>query len=207
MIIQPSLYVPPEIQKGLLSGEYIRYGGTVRDQLGQIVKSLSDVDVPTDSKRAMGQAAAALKNPWVLTTVSVVVVAVGVTAFIVGRKTKQGDKATMPECVERYNASLGAYLDAVRVGQLDADIIDRLISDFDAVRAYSDENGGIALDLKTKQGESLFNLVVDYTRHLAEANSIDLGGLQEPTTDSKNDPVVDLRRHLAFQRKVFTEAA
>ena len=124
-----------------------------------------------------------------------------------GTKTKRGDKATTSECVERYNASLGAYLDAVRGGQLDADIVDRLISDFDAVRAYSDENGGITLDLKTKQGESLFNLVVDYTRQLAETNSIDLSGLEKPTTEFKNDPVVDLRRHLAFQRKVFTEAA
>lgn len=137
------------------------------------------------------------------------VVAVGVAGAVVyASKKRRAGKVTMPECVKNYNASLGGYLDAIREERLDADIIDQLISDFDAVREFSDESGSsIKLDLSTKQGEALSKLVVDYTRQLAEANSIDLGEFQGQTQDSGNGAVVDLRRHLAVQKKIFTEAA
>ncbi|KMS74432.1 hypothetical protein ACM01_14205 [Streptomyces viridochromogenes] len=86
------------------------------------------------------------------------------------------------------------------------DIINRLIADLDVVKAYSDEDGSVTLDFSTKHAEMLVNIVVDYTRQLAEANSVDLNELQGGPT-SENSAVVDLRRHLEVQRKIFTEAA
>ncbi|MFL4473914.1 hypothetical protein ACIPVK_07950 [Paeniglutamicibacter sp. MACA_103] len=206
MIIQLSFDVPPEIHAGLLSGEYIRHGGIVRNKLGQIVKPLIEVSVPSNAKTTLGNVAARSKNPGVIiAAAALVTVAVGTTAIIAARKW--GGRPFMPECVERYNASLGAYLEAIEAGRLDTDIIDRLVADFDAVSACSDESSSITLDLNTKHGESLFNLVVGYTRQLAEANSIDLGELQELTSASAHDEVVHLRRLLEAQKKIFTEAA
>ena len=207
MISQPYFYIPPEIEAGLLSGDLIQYGGIIRNRLGQIVKHLSEISKSDDSKKVLERVAASLKSPKVITTVAVVTLALATTAFMVVRKWKVGGKPAVPECVERYNASLGEYLDAVRTQRLDADIIDRLISDFDAVRAYSDESGSITLDFTTKQGESLSNLVVDYTRQLAEANSVNLSQLQIHASAPDDAAVVDLRRHLEVQRDIFNEAA
>jgi UPF0288 family protein (methanogenesis marker protein 3) len=101
---------------------------------------------------------------------------------------------------------LRAYLEAVRKGRLDAGIVGQLISDLDAVKAHSNSDS-ITVDFSPEQSETLVNLVVDYTRKLAEANSVELNELQEQTPDSENDAVVYLRRHLEVQRQIFTGAA
>ena len=207
MITQPSFYIPPDIEAGLLSGDLILFGGIVRNRLGQIVKHLSEISVSDNSKKALERAAVTLKSPIAITAVALVTATLATAAFFVVWQRKRGGKPAVPECVERYNASLGEYLDAVRAQRLDADIIDRLIFDFDAVRAYSDENGGITLDFKTKQGESLFKLVVDYTRQLAEANPMNSTQLQLAASVSDDDPAVNLRRHLEVQRDIFNAAA
>lgn len=204
MIIQPSLYIPPEIEAGLLCGDLIRIGGVVRDRTGSIAKHLKEVSGPANGQETVRRVAVNLKRPWVIIMATALsAAAVVATALIAARKRKQTGK---PECVENYNASLRAYLEAVREGSLDAGIISQLISDLDAVKAYSD-NGSITVDLSTVQSETLVNLVVDYTRTLAEANSIELNELQRHAPASENDAVVDLRRHLEVQRQIFTRAA
>ncbi|MEV6028388.1 hypothetical protein [Streptomyces sp. NPDC052036] len=127
--------------------------------------------------------------------------AVGATAFIVVKKWKQAGKREVPECVANLNVSLRTYLDAGRAGSLDASIISRLISDLDTVKAYSD-NSGVAVDFSTGLWGALVNLVVDHTRQLAEAYSVELEELQGKVTDSGNDSVIDLRRHLEVQRQI-----
>ncbi|MGW1730043.1 hypothetical protein [Streptomyces sp. NPDC001999] len=209
MISQPTtFYIPPEIEAGLLSGDLIRYGGIVRNQMGQIVKHLKEISLPVSNEKTVARVAGMLKNPRVLIpTVVVGTVAAGVAVIVAAKKRKQTGKAEVPECVQSYNASLAAYVEAVHEGRLELDIIDRLIADLDAVKAYSDEDGSITLDFSTKHAEMLVNIVVDYTGHLAEANSVDLNELQGVAPASDDDAVVDLRRHLEVQRKIFTEAA
>lgn len=207
MIIQPTLDIPPDIEAGLKSGSLIRYGGVVRDRMGNIVKHLKEVPSPAKSQGAVGHVAASVKRPWIIITATALgAIAVGVTAMIATRKREETGKPEVPECVETYDASLRVYLEAVREGSLDAGIIGQLISDLDAVKAYSD-NGNIAIDFSAGQSETLVNLVVDYTRKLAEENSVELGELQGRASASENDAVVDLRRHLEVQRQIFTGAA
>lgn len=208
MIIQPNLYIPPEIEAGLINGDLFRNGGVIRDHsTGSIVRHLEEVPGPVNSQEAVGRVAVNLKRPGVIITVAALsVVALGATALIAARRQKQTDKPEVPECVENYNASLRAYLEAVREGSLDADIISQLIFDLDAVKAYS-VNGSIAIYFSTKQPGTLVNLVVDYTRKLAEANSVELNELQGQAPTSGSDVVVDLRRYLEVQRKIFTRAA
>jgi hypothetical protein len=208
MIIQPNLYIPPEIEAGLINGGLFRNGGVIRDHsTGSIVRHLEEVPGPVNSQEAVGRVAVNLKRPGVIITVAALsVVALGATALIAARRQKQTDKPEVPECVENYNASLRAYLEAVREGSLDADIISQLIFDLDAVKAYS-VNGSIAIYFSTKQSGTLVNLVVDYTRKLAEANSVELNELQGQAPTSGSDVVVDLRRYLEVQRKIFTRAA
>ncbi|MER5411215.1 hypothetical protein [Streptomyces sp. NPDC002769] len=208
-MIQPTtFYIPPEIEVGLLSGDLIQYGGIVRNRLGQIVKHLKEVPLPANSEKTVARIGTILKNPQVIIAAAVVgTVAAGVTAITAARKRKRTGTPEVPECVKSYNTSLRTYVEAVHEGRLDVDIIDQLITDFDAVKAYSDENGSITLDFSTKHAEMLVNIVVGYTRQLARDNAVDLNELQDQAPASENDGVFDLRRHLEVQRKIFTEVA
>lgn len=207
MLRQSTFFIPPEIEARLLSGDLIRYGSIVRNRRGHIVKHLKEVQLPAGDEKASVRLAAILKNPRVLigTVVVVGAAAVGGTSFVAARRRKL---AVVPECVERYNTSLGAYLEAVQEGRLDAGIIDHLIWDLDAVVASSDENGNnISLDFSTKQAAILVKIVVDSTEQLAKDNSIDLSELHEEAPASEGGAVLDLRRHLKVQKQIFTDAA
>jgi hypothetical protein len=207
VLSQSTFIIPPEIEAGFRSGSLIQYGGIVRNRSGHIVKHLKEVQLPAgNDKEAAARVAAMLKDPRVLIPTLVVgAAAVGGAALATARRRKL---AVVPECVERYNASLGAYLEAMQEGRLDAGIIDQLISDLDAVVAYSDENGNnISLDFSTKQAAILVKAVVDSTNQLAKENAIDLSELREGAPASEGGAVVDLRPQLEVQRKIFTDAA
>jgi hypothetical protein len=207
VLSQSTFFIPPEIEARLGSGDLIKYGGVVRNQSGHIVEHLKEVQLVAGNEKAAARVAAMLKNPRVLIPTLVVVgaSAVGGTAFAAARRRKL---ALVPECVERYNTSLGAYLEAVQEGRLDAGIIDHLISDLDAVVAYSDGNAySISLDFSTKQAAVLVKIVVDSTKQLANENSIDLSELHEEASASEGGAAVDLRRRLEGQKKILTDAA
>jgi len=190
-----------------MSGDLLRSGSVVRDLAGHIIKHLDEVPVPGNSREAMERIAASLKYPWAIaaTALGAAVVVGGVAALVTWKRERSG-KSELPELLEKYNASFVAYLEAVRDGKLDAGIIDQLISDLDAVKAHPD-SGRIAIDSSTEQSETLVNLVVDYTRKLAEANPVELNELQDQASTSENDAIIDLRRHLEAQRRIFARAA
>jgi hypothetical protein len=217
-IVQPNIHVPLDIELGIIAGRFIREGSVVRDAVSKkFVKLLNEVPDTGEMVEKVADATVRMKwmpsKPVIIITSVAVTVAV-VTGVVVHTVKKQAQRnMVMPECVKDFNASWGKYLDAIRERRLDVEIIDQLISDFDAVRGYSDDHGSsITLDLSTKQGEPLV-FVADYTRKLAEANSVDLSDLQnqeqeqEQSRDPGNDVVVDLRRNLAVQRKIFGDAA
>ena len=204
MLSQSTFFIAPKIQEGLLRGDLIQYGGVIRNRQGHIVKHLDEV-LPAGDEKAAARVAAMLKNPRVFVPTLAAGAAVVAGTSYAARRRKL---AVVPECVERYNTSLGAYLEAVQEGRLDAGIIDHLISDLDAVVAYSDENGNnISLDFSTEQAAILVKIVIDSTKQLAKANSIDLSELHEEAPASEGGAVVDLRRHLEVQKQIFTDAA
>ncbi|MFJ3620641.1 hypothetical protein ACIPSH_21150 [Streptomyces iakyrus] len=160
------------------------------------------------NEKAVARVAGMLRNPRVLIPTAILgTVAAGAAVIVAAKKRKQTGKPEVPECVQRYNASLAAYVEAVHEGRLELGIIERLIAELDAIKAHSGEEGSITLAFSTKHVEMLVNIAVDYTRQLTEANSVDLNELQGVAPASEKDAVVDLRRHLEVQRKIFTEAA
>jgi hypothetical protein len=206
VLSQVTFFIPPETVAGLVRGDLIQYGGVVRNQSGEIVEHLKEVQLPMGGKKAAARVAAMLKSPRVLipTLVAGAAVVAG-TSYAAARRRKL---AVVRECVGRYNTSLGAYLEAVQEGRLDAGIIDHLVLDLGAVVAYSDEAGNdISLDFSTKQAAILVKIVVDSTKQLAKANSIDLSELHAEAPASEGGAVVDLRRGLEVQKKIFTDAA
>lgn len=216
-----TLAIPAAIQAGLDSGSLVRWGGTIRDTAGLIVTYLDDAPVtPGFVETLLERSAAAVKlvpaKPAMIIGGAIFAVGAVAGGVAIVAKRIQENKAPEPECVATYNTSLSRYLKAVRDGDLDADIVGRLIADLDAVRAYADGNGRrIKLDFRDKQGQALLELVAEYTTKLAEANSRDLAQLleqervKEPSEpqESGNDAVEDLRRNLAVQMKIFCDAA
>jgi hypothetical protein len=110
----------------------------------------------------------------------------------------------LPTCIENFSASLAAYLEAARHGTLDAEIIDRLIADLDAVKAESD-SGTITIEFSPEQFETLVGIVADHTRKLAEANQLELSNLPEPA-NAQGATIIELRPYLAVQRELFSRA-
>ncbi|MGR6320713.1 hypothetical protein Q2K19_22235 [Micromonospora soli] len=206
VIEQVYLYIPPEIQARIATRELFRIGSVVRDAAtGQVFKHLDEVAGPVknQAERAAATLRGRLRNPWVIVGVTAAGVAVvGGAALVAARKRKRA----IPDCLKNFNASLRAYLEAAREGRLEVGVVNQLISDLDAVQAYS-VDGVITVDLSVEQWKTLVNLVGDYTRKLAEANSIAPDEVLGDATDSENDSVVDLRRYLEAQRKIFARRA
>lgn len=213
-IVQPNIPVPPAIELGILAGELYRNGSVVRNVAsGRIFKLLDEVPDTGEMLEKVADATARTKwmpsKPVVIITTVAVAAAVA-TGVVVHQVKKQAQRSmAMPECVKNFSRSWDRYRDAIRDRSLDLEIIDQLIFDFDAVMQYSEgHDSSSTLDLSTKQGESLVDFVADYTSELAEANGVDLSDLQNQESKIPgNDVVVDLRRNLAVQRKIFGDAA
>ena len=204
-VIQPALDIPNDIALRLMSGEYVRVGGVVRDHAGRLVKLLDDAS-PSDDAQEAAQASIAkvLRNrQGVLIGLGVVAVAAtaGGAAYLATRKTKAA-QPELPTSVESYSASLAAYLEAARHGTLDGEIIDRLIADLDAVKAESD-SGTITIEFLPEQWETLVGIVARHTRNLAEANQLELSNLPEPAV-ALGATIIELRPYLEIQRELFS---
>ncbi|CRK59321.1 hypothetical protein [Alloactinosynnema sp. L-07] len=217
MITQQTFIIPPEIEAGLLNGDLKLWGGVVRNLSGKIVKHLEEVKVPaqagesaavstaSSNVRSWSGLAGDLKNPWLIIPAAVVgTLAAGSAVYVAVKKHRQAATAEVPEVVASYNTSLRGYLEAVREGRLSEEIIGKLISDLDAVVAY-EEGGTISLDFSSKHVETLVGIVVDATKQLVEANDLDLDELQEQVP-AEDDNVVDLRRYLEVQKRIFKDA-
>lgn len=205
MLRQSTFVIPPELEAGLQSGDLTRCGGVVRDSAGRIVKHLDELQPPAKHEDAVARLAAALRQRSFVTGLVGAMAVAGGGAFVAVRRRRG---AGAPEYVRDYEVSLRSYLEAVREGRLDEEAIDRLISALDAVVVRSDGHGdGIRLDFSTEQAEMLVDVVVGFTRQLAEANSIDLARLQDATPAPGDGTVVDLRQHLVVQKKIFADAA
>jgi hypothetical protein len=208
VIKQINLYIPPEIAARIDTGELLRNGSVVRDAVTkQFVKHLDEAARPAESpatvERPVASLRSGLRNPWVAVGVTVAGVAVVAgAALIAARKRKRAESAD-PECLRNFNASLRTYLEAAREGRLDVGVISQLISDLDAVQTYS-VDGVITVDLSVEQWKTLVDRIGDYTTQLAEANAVEPDEVLGDAPGSENAAVVDLRRYLKAQRRIFT---
>jgi hypothetical protein len=205
---QVPLEIPDEIYARVLTGEYRRVGGVIRDGAGQLVKLLDDAspidDVQEAAKAGIGKV---LSNRTVV-GIGLGLVAVAATAGGAAYRAMQKTNAAQLELstsVENYSDSLTAYLEAARHGSLDAGIIDRLIADLDAVKAELD-SGTSTFEFSAEQSEALVGMVAGHTRSLVEANKRDLSNLPEPVK-AQGATVIEIRPYLEAQRDIFTEAA
>lgn len=211
MYTQPTLYIPPEIEAGLLDGTLKLTGSVVRWAAnGRIRKHLQPVDLPTPeaTKDLVARLASGSKKQYALVIAGGGVVLIGgAYAANYVKKKRAGARAIaaedMPECVISFEASLRTYVDAGRTGALGAAILDELIVDLDAVKAFMDEGNEVLISLDNLV--PLFDLVIAHTPRLAKAYDVDLQDLNED--DSEGGVVLSLRRHLEAQKRILAETA
>lgn len=208
--------IPPEIAAGIESGDLVRIGGVVRKRLGkQLVMFLDEVPDLSDGKEVVRGAAASVKHlkgrvnlhdPRVLAGAIIAgAVAAGGVTYLATRTQRRPAKPKASELVQKCNTSLAAYLEAVRDGSLHVGILDRLISDLDALKECAGE-GWVALESSTEQAEQLVALVAGYTTELARADCVPIVELQGPAPHCDDSVIIALCRHLEAQRRIFREA-
>lgn len=208
MIVQPTFDIPVEIAGGILSGDFIRHGGVVRDTAGRLVAHLKESPTPGKSAEEVAKRAALrFNNPWgVIAVGALTLVAVGGGVVLAVKKRGNEAEPTVPECVQSYILSFRAYLEAIRSGSLDAGSIDRLSTDLDAVIAHGEE-GDTTVAFSPEQLATLTQFVLEYTDELAKVNDVELDEVEVTIENAEVGPMVDLRRNLEAQRRIFGEVA
>lgn len=207
----PIIQVPMEVSEatyaGLLVGVYERTGGVVRNH-GKIIEHLKDTRISEQDYKSGGLSIAKAFKKHKYIVIGLGVVTVGGIMFyaIKTSKNKKNTKPKMPKCVVDFNNSLFTYLEAVRNGNLDMDNITGLISDLDEIKK-SHDSGKINIDFSIEQLNTLINLIFDYTRKLAEANSVELNELEEPVFVSADNTISNLHCYLEVQKQIFENVA
>ncbi len=216
-IIQVALDLPPEIQKGLLEGTLVRYGGVIRNASGQIVKHLQDAPLPkvsatasppikapvpkaTSGLQKVGQFVKKNKNPIII--ISVVAIAVTTAAIVYVKKRNKDDNETdVPDFFERFDTAFSKYITCIKNGTMTESIINELLASISELEKNK-EAGNVTITIPIDNSELLMGLIKGYTEKLATVNnySYDL------SCDS-TDELQLLKHYLNIQINVFRHAS
>ncbi|MGH3508514.1 MAG: hypothetical protein ACRDO2_15050 [Nocardioidaceae bacterium] len=126
--------------------------------------------------------------------------ATGQIEAIVG-DIEDDDAREDPTCLTQFRTSLMAYVDAGTEGALTADVIESLVANLDAVRAYAEDGNVIVFTLDELL--PFFELVTAHTPVLAAAYEVTL----DEEDEASEGVVVSLRRHLEMQKGILSGAA
>ena len=74
-------------------------------------------------------------------------------------------------------------------------------------RGHDPDSGTISLELSVGESENLVRIIAEYTSKLADANSIELAGIDEANFESQDGVIIDMRRYLVAQRQIFGQSA
>lgn len=211
MIQQVAFDIPKEIALGLASGEYVQYGGVVRDAAGHIVKHLEPTDVSNDVNKATQVAAQAIQLAkenkktaiGVLAVAGVAAAGGAVYAGVTHLQHKKEERARKT-AMDDFNAAFSEYLKALGNSELTVEKIDELEN---AISALSGSEKGCTIEIESEQFKSLVKSVRDYTERLSKANSAKSSNVVFKLFEKKPNDISGLKECLATQREILTQAA
>lgn len=211
MIQQVAFDVPKEIALGLASGEYVQYGGVVRDAAGHIVKHLEPANVSNDVNKAIQVAAQAIQLAkenkktaiGVLAVAGVAAAGGAVYAGVTHLQHKKEERARKT-AMDDFNAAFSEYLKALGNSELTVEKIDELEN---AISALSGSEKGCTIEIESEQFKSLVKSVRDYTERLSKANSAKSSNDVFKLFEKKPNDISGLKECLATQREILTQAA
>lgn len=211
MIQQVAFDIPKEIALGLASGEYVQYGGVVRDAAGHIVKHLEPADASNDVNKAIQVAAQAIQLAkenkktaiGVLAVAGVAAAGGAVYAGVTHLQHKKEERARKT-AMDDFNAAFSEYLKALGNSELTVEKIDELEN---AISALSGSEKGCTIEIESEQFKSLVKSVRDYTERLSKANNAKSSNVVFKLFEKKPNDISGLKECLATQREILTQAA
>ncbi len=211
MIQQVAFDIPKEIALGLASGEYVQYGGVVRDAAGHIVKHLEPADVSNDVNKAIQVAAQAIQLAkenkktaiGVLAVAGVAAAGGAVYAGVTHLQHKKEERARKT-AMDDFNAAFSEYLKALGNSELTVEKIDELEN---AISALSGSEKGCTIEIESEQFKSLVKSVRDYTERLSKANNAKSSNVVFKLFEKKPNDISGLKECLATQREILTQVA
>ena len=197
-IVNVNLVLDDDTYKGVIDGA-LELCGMVKDNNHRIRKHL-----PTVIDSAKSGAAKAIdlvrEHKKELIVVGGIVIVGGIVVGTVSHFTQKEKRTAKKHLGESFQA----YIDAARDGELTVEIVDALIGDLDNVsKLYKDDS--IPLNLSAKQISDLLSSIYDYTKRMAEANSIKANTIHAPKVFRKNT-VNDLQNYLHIQKEILSAA-
>lgn len=207
-IVQETFEIPDDINFKILTGEFLRVGGIVRNAVGshkgQIVKHLKPLNTSnTGQAQSFGENFLhhAKKNKKALLIVSAGTV---LTAAAVG--VYYTVKRHEPNELSEFRVSLRAYANAIRKGNLSIDEINNLMTSIEELRMHK-SYAKISIKLSAEDLNTLVNWVYAYTEKLAQDNSINLENKDYGSGYMDDNTIINLRNHLITQKKIFEKVA
>lgn len=211
MIQQVAFDIPKEIALGLASGEYVQYGGVVRDAAGHIVKHLEPADVSNDVNKAIQVAAQAIQLAkenkktaiGVLAVAGVAAAGGAVYAGVTHLQHKKEERARKT-AMDDFNAAFSEYLKALGNSELTVEKIDELEN---AISALSGSEKGCTIEIESEQFKSLVKSVRDYTERLSKANSAKSSNVVFKLFEKKPNDISGLKECLVPPRNLIIRLA
>ncbi len=190
-IIQEAFDIPDDIAIGLASGLYRRIGGVVRyavgENKGQIVKHLKPVELTKDQDAALSMAEKALQfgrqhKKLMVGAAAVAGIAAAGGGIYAGVTVHKRN---------RFQKAFKRYIDAIRSGELNVEIIEDLESALSNMKT---------VNMKASELSLLVGHIRDYTLKLAENNNIDVDIKKTDT------PIIELKQYLEMQKRILKTA-
>ena len=208
-VVQDAFYIPDDIATGLATGLYRRIGSVVRYAVGpnkgQIVKHLKPIDLKV-AEEAQGIGVKALqfvkehKKGTIITVAAAAIVGTG--AFVYS-KVKNHE----PKVVTEFRTALRVYIDAIREGNMDIDIINNTMDALEELKQHKNYEK-ISIQLATEDLEVLVGRVYEYTIKLAKDNDVELPEDELRTSHAKTvGTIINLQNYLKAQKRIFEATA
>ena len=208
-VVQDAFYIPDDIATGLATGLYRRIGSVVRYAVGpnkgQIVKHLKPIDLKV-AEEAQGIGVKALqfvkehKKGTIITVAAAAVVGTG--AFVYS-KVKNHE----PKVVTEFRTALRVYIDAIREGNMDIDIINNTMDALEELKQHKNYEK-ISIQLATEDLEVLVGRIYEYTIKFAKDNDVELPEDELRTSHAKTvGTIINLQNYLKAQKRIFEATA
>lgn len=208
-VVQDAFYIPDDIATGLATGLYRRIGSVVRYAVGpnkgQIVKHLKPIDLQV-AEEAQGIGVKALqfvkehKKGTIITVAAAAIVGTG--AFVYS-KVKNHE----PKVVTEFRTALRVYIDAIREGNMDIDIINNTMDALEELKQHKNYEK-ISIQLATEDLEVLVGRVYEYTIKLAKDNDVELPEGELRASHAKTvGTIINLQNYLKAQKRIFEATA
>jgi len=208
-VVQDAFYIPDDIATGLATGLYRRIGSVVRYAVGpnkgHIVKHLKPIDLKV-AEEAQGIGVKALqfvkehKKGTIITVAAAAIVGTG--AFVYS-KVKNHE----PKVVTEFRTALRVYIDAIREGNMDIDIINNTMDALEELKQHKNYEK-ISIQLATKDLEVLVGRIYEYTIKLAKDNDVELPEDELRASHAKTvGTIINLQNYLKAQKRIFEATA